>query len=1519
MPCLELFTFGTFQAVHDEQPLTDFESDKARALLAFLAVESDRPHRREFLAGQFWPESSDSKARTNLRSALANIRQVIHDHQADPAYLNITRQTIQLNTASDIWLDLQEFVDRLEQPDLENLAQEADVVSDQSSSQQISTLEKAVDLYRDEFLMGFFLDGCPQFDNWVLITRESLQRQAIQGLHQLVIYHQNKGQHEKALKYARRQVELEPFQEDAHQQVMWSLAMLGRRNEALLHYDRFNQMLQEELGVDPLEQTREMHARILQEQVPSTPAPLPVLRREPKTVGENPYRGLAAFQESDSEFFFGREAFVGNLKDSIHDPAPVTMVIGPSGSGKSSVLFAGLIPALRLEKERLILEFRPGEQPFYSAANVLLPLLNPCVTGAERKPQALELSESLLVGDDYLIDLLDLVLECHPDYSHLLLAIDQFEEMFTLCRDEVVCTRFLDSLLEVIQKQSSDPAGIRLLLTLRADFLGQVISHRPFAEIMRDRIRILGPMNREELRQAVEEPALLQGAAFEPGLVARILNDIGEEPGNLPLLEFALTLLWNQLDQGWLTHASYEQIGGVKGALLGYAEEIFLSLDEDNQHSARQVLTQLVQPGHGTEDTRRIARRSDFRNQGWDLVQLLADKRLVVTGIDNDGQEVAEIIHEALIREWDRLQSWMEADRAFRLWQETLRSALDQWQESGQDETALLHGVALTNAESWLQSRKEDLNEPEIQFIQASQARQKEALEAELLRQQRESSLERRSRSFLWALVVVLLVATGVSIGFALLARQETRQAVEASSLSLAANARQALNDRDTSTALMLAMAANRIDRPPSESQRVLLEAAYSAGPRNVLNAFELYEEIDGPPISLAVHPVEQSMLLGFPDGNILLVDMQSGEELRRYSGHQQGTYEPASIRPYKGVNDLAFTPDGKTAISAGEDGLAIVWDVESGEQEAKVDVHSGPVRTLEISDDGQVVLSGGAAGPAEDRQGELLLWELGSGDVLQRYEGNLDVVVDASLSSDTDRLVASAGEVDYLTTPELREYSLILWESKTGQIVHEVENLDRDIPAVAINPLCDPDEKDPGLLVCGNQALLGSTDHNLYTWDLKTGDLLLTLEGHTDLVRRVVYSPDGRRALSGGGDGEIIYWNLEEGEILARLDAHLEGVNDIEFTSDSRHAVSVANDGRIVFWDLTNAAQKESYQGHQAAVLDVAYIPGSSQFVSASGLFDPAAPVIEEDSLRIWSLESGQQTGTLDWHLSDIFQVAVSPDGRRALTGLMIDQSVRLWDLATGREIRKFEGHQMPVLSAAFAPDGESGLTGDVNSTIIVWDLATGQELNRFTGHEGGIWGLAVSPDGRTLLSGSDDRLMIWWDLETGEELGRFEGHGETVSGVAFSPDGSRAISGETEGPLIEWDLESGQEIQRFSGHEGTGPMGRTRVAYTPDGRQILSSGWDGTLALWDVATGQELHRFHGHAADFIFDLAVHPDGKSALSCGTDNTIIEWNLDLPESQELFNWIDANRFVRELSCTERELYQIEPLCTPESE
>jgi DNA-binding SARP family transcriptional activator len=618
----------------------DLRSAKARALLAYLSTESDQAHRRDKLVDLLWPNYTESSARANLRRALADLRQAIGDHQAVPPFLQITRETLQFNTASDAWVDVISFNTLMGTSSSTNSGYQPNNPAD------VDDLEEAVTIYRGPFLEGFFIPDSADFEEWALLTRERFHRQCLQALHHLAEAYQENGEYEVAIPYAWRQVEMDPWQESGHRQVMQLLALSGQRAAALAQYEACSKLLQTELDTSPSEQTQKLYNLIRQgDWPPSRPEDLTRLARK---VGECPYRGLEAFQEKDAPIFFGREKITNRLTEAVQGPLYANVVVGASGSGKSSVVFAGLVPRLREREGWLITHFRPGGHPFQSFAAALLPLIEPHLSETERLIEIPKMANLLQSQGYRLSSVVKRLLEKHPPASCLFLVVDQFEELYTLSTETEARQRFIDVLLES-SRDESEPC-LKLLLTLRADFLGQALSYRPFADLLQGGTIILGPMDRDELRAVVELPAQKQGAAFEPGLVDRILDDIGEEPGNLPLLEFALLLLWEKQSNGWLTHEAYEAIDQVEGALTCYAEQIYRDLKDPDQQKMQQIMMQLVRPGEGTEDTRRVATHAEVGEANWPLTQMLADKRLVVTSRDvSSGNETIEIAHEALI------------------------------------------------------------------------------------------------------------------------------------------------------------------------------------------------------------------------------------------------------------------------------------------------------------------------------------------------------------------------------------------------------------------------------------------------------------------------------------------------------------------------------------------------------------------------------------------------------------------------------------------------------------------------------------------------------------------------------------------------------------------------------------------------------------------------------------------------------------------------------------------------------
>ena len=528
----------------------------------------------------------------------------------------------------------------------------------------------------------------------------------------------------------------------------------------------------------------------------------PEFARPPRKVGACPYRGLSAFQEADEKFYFGRENFIDALEHAVKSRKLVAIIVGSSGSGKSSALLAGLLPRLRNKNMYSFAIFRPSSQPFFTLAASLVPLLEPDLNEIDRLAHIRTLAERLSREEISLEQVLERILHKSSAIKQVLLVIDQFEELYTLCSDTELQNSFIDELLRTVEAARNSKKDFAVvLLTMRADFMGQALAHRSFADALQEAPLLLGPMNRSELHTAIEKPAEMQGAAFEPGLVERILDDVGEKPGNLPLLQFTLTQLWERQTDGWLTHSDYEAMGCVDGALASYADQVFTQLDEAEQELTRHALVQLVQPGEGTEDTRRIATREELGAESWKLIQLLADKRLVVVGRDAQGRDIAEVVHEALIHRWGKFREWMDNDRAFRLWQERLRTSLRQWQESGKDEGALLAGAPLAVAQGWLGERGGELNTSEIGYIQASQALQ--------AKQQKE---RQRRRQWAFIGISVGLVISIALTAFALFQRQEAltqrQEALRQASVGLAAQALAEIDGTQSERAVLLALEA---------------------------------------------------------------------------------------------------------------------------------------------------------------------------------------------------------------------------------------------------------------------------------------------------------------------------------------------------------------------------------------------------------------------------------------------------------------------------------------------------------------------------------------------------------------------------------------------------------------------------------------------------------------------------------------------------------------------------------------
>ena len=642
-----------------------------------------------------------------------------------------------------------------------------------------------------------------------------------------------------------------------------------------------------------------------------------------------PYRGLFHFGPNDADVFFGREIFIEELYSATKTNNFIP-VLGASGSGKSSVVLAGLVPKLQKEGHWQFTHFRPGSVPFYALAEALIPLYTPELDHTDQIAQTQKLAAYLFNTTVSLADVLRKIQQNHPNHRVLLIA-DQFEEIYTLCNNQEIRRKFLDCLLASLETPASVSSSATVLVTtMRADFLGNALSYRPFADVLQNADVKLGPMNREELTQVIEKPAQKLGVTFADGLVERILDDVENQPGNLPLLEFALTELWNKRTGKQLTHKIYEEIGQVEGALARHADEKYGNLTDDEKEKVRRIFIQLVRPGEGAEDTRRIAMKAELGEQSWALVKQLADARLVVTSRNLSSQETVEVVHEALIRNWGELRVWMNKDRVFRAWQERLRSAKGQWEATKRDPGSLLRGAALAEAEEQLKKREEDLSD-EKKFIEQS------IQERDLIR-------KRRIRA-IWGIVVSSLGAVVISSSLGLTAWNQKNQSELNQAESLGRYSLSLLNENKQLEAFVQAIKAGKILQSQHTTNPEVMNAlqvvSFPGRERNRLQGH------DGFVSSVSFSADGKTLASGSDDNTIKLWNLETGKEIRTLKGHDSR------------VSSVSFSADGKTLASGSEDKTIKLWNLETGKEIRTLKGHDSSVSSVSFSADGKTLASG--------------------------------------------------------------------------------------------------------------------------------------------------------------------------------------------------------------------------------------------------------------------------------------------------------------------------------------------------------------------------------------------------------------------------------------------------------------------------------------------------------------------------------------------------------------------------------
>jgi WD40 repeat protein len=1131
-----------------------------------------------------------------------------------------------------------------------------------------------------------------------------------------------------------------------------------------------------------------------------------------------PYKGLAAFGEEDADWFFGRERSTETLLVQLCgalDGGGIVMLVGASGAGKSSLINAGLVPALARGSLAIgsgnwpVVIMTPGVDPLDELARHVPELTETldtaqCATRAKvaetdtdpaetgQDSAAVDGSGSISVSQ--FASRVRTACAAHvereagdaatsPSVGRLIIVVDQFEEAFTLCGSEERRRLFVEALDAVSTPEAvGGIAPAMVVMGVRADFYRRCLNYPELAAALQDRQMVLGPMTAQELRKAVTSPAKAIGLQLEAGLVELMLRDLGVssgparagggqrsyDAGALPLLSHAVLSTWQRREGATLTISGYRAAGGIQGAVAETAERAWVELDTAGQAAARAVLLRLVRLGDDTKDTRRRVTREDVLEQvgsrvaAQQALEVLARARLVMLDAGS-----VEITHEALLEAWPRLRSWIDEDRAGHLVRQRLVEDAAVWDRDGRDPSLLYRGSRLDNARHLTQTV--DACGPiglSRDFLIAS------------TRQWRRSVWARR-------------VAVATVVAFALIAALVGHSgAVYLTSFS--------------------------------PDGHTLATASYD----RTVRLWDTRDKTNPKPLGspLTGHTSWVTSAVLSPDGRTLAT---AGDDKTVRLWNVTDPASPVPLGPPFTTQSgtiylVAFSPDGRFLATANEDHTARLWNLSDLTHPVPLGQplagHQAPVRSLAYSPDGRTLATTG-----DDKT--VRLWNLADpanptplGSPLTGHHNGVHSVA----FSPNGRLLATGSS----------DKTVRLWDvgdTRSPQALGQpLTAHDAPVWSVAFSP--------DGLLLAA-----GSAEGTAKLWNVadptRVEPFGRPLATKTSAVFTVTFSPDGRTLATGSEDGDARLWSIPT-TVLVGQDS---GVSSPAFSPDG-HLLAVGSDDRTVrLWDITNLTPHgRSLTGHNAGVRAVAFSPKGHLLASAD----------IDKTVRLWDVHDPKhptplgQPITLDTRYTAL--VAFSPDGRSLATG-SDDQSVRLWDVsdpaspvALGQPLT---GHSGYVNSVAFGPDGRLLATASSDQTIRLWDvsdplnpMALGQPL---TGHTGDVRQVVFRPDGRTLASASNDKTVRLWDVSNPSSptpLGQpLAGHNAPVLSVAFAPDGSTLASGSADGTVRLWNVAAPVDATPLGGPLTKYASIGHRVAFSRDG-QFLASGSGNNVGLWDL-----------------------------------------------------------------------------------
>jgi len=1132
-------------------------------------------------------------------------------------------------------------------------------------------------------------------------------------------------------------------------------------------------------------------------------------------MNDYPYPGLRPFERDETYIFFGRDQHTDQLIEKLGN-SHFLAVVGPSGCGKSSLVRTGLLAGLQTGfltsagGHWRVAEFRPGNRPFFRLAEALLAEK---ALGAEYTSpfggdiDSFAFLQAQLRRGPY--SLHEILTETPlPENTNLLLLVDQFEEIFRYYQQGAAdqAAAFVSLLLN-----SSKHSNIYIVLTMRSDFIGDCALFYDLPEVIDNGLFLTPRLTRDQLREAIEEPALVFGGEIDSTLVNKLLNDMSSDPDQLPLLQHALMRMWtlaNIDNTQYITLEHYEKIGGLSKALSLHADEAYAELTATEQKTAEFLFRSLCERGSGSRDTRRPVKLKEvatlahvLNHNVADIVEVFRQSgRTFLTpslGTPLEAETVLDISHESLIRQWQRLKAWTgkEAESA-ELYQRLQDTAI-RWQ---QELAVLWSGIELELALKWrsdeqptpIWAKRYGKNQDfdiAMRFLDASALRQQEkqrALEENRLRK-----------------LKLALVGFVFALGLAVWGLWERDNAVDAQQIAETARHQAEWTEKSRTISLF-------------ESE--LTHAALLAGSEDYAAATEILAETRELDLQIPVERRNARNLLAWYS------KLMGDSPQQRY---QVGV--PLSV--------VAISHDGRLLSTGGENGTLALFNRKSGQFLQLLHKHEADITAIVFLPKSQWLVSAGG----EDRK--LIFWSLFSGQAVTEWETPAPVW--ALAASSDGKLLATGGD----------DKNITLWEVATGKKITTLEGHKERISSLAFSP-------DDKLLASS------SYDNNAAIWDLETGKMLHKLRAHSNHVQKVIWHPNGKLLATASSDKSVRLWNVKSGKNVRMLLGHKNKVFGVKFIDNGRYLVSASDDRTLRIWHSKSGVTVRILQGHTSGVINVDSYTDQIFSASTDGLViawssdlapqkmlhladKPSSTAIAPngDSVAVGfangklSLYSLPETKLL-WenksaHAKKVKRLSFSADSRWLVSG-SFDKTVKLWEVKTGKQQHSFQ-HKGAVNAVTFAPhnnhkfasasySGEVGLF-NVNGESRFFDAQDGYDINV----------VSYNSSGTRILTTGDRDIRLWAVTKNSQKLlQEYPQANDWLMWSELSPNGQQIATVGRDQLVHIYSTQNKSTKYGLVGHEST----IYRVIYSADGQQVATVSDDGTLRVWDLYNGSELFK---------------------------------------------------------------------------